>query len=125
MSTAQYFDRLKCIICCLIISLQISGVILARFSDLRYFCWAPNDQHSEYRIDSIVINGRRLSTKEIEARYLRNTKRASGFDERSYAHIWNIILAYESIYSNESRIQIRMKYRINGKQWKEITWNKQ
>jgi hypothetical protein len=120
VSTEPKIDRIRYILCCLILGLQIGGVIFARFSDLRYFCWAPNDQHTEYQIDA-VVNGRRLTGEEINARYRIP---AAGYDERSYAHAWNKLLAYELTYGSEPVVQINMKYRVNGKEWRKIAWKK-
>lgn len=96
---------------------QLSAIVYARFVPSRYFCWAPFDMQTDYRLD-VTINGRRLSPTEVRQRYRRA---AQGTDNRSFQHIIDIIEQTERHYHPEDQTEVIMTYRINGKQ--EEQWH--
>ena len=90
---------------------QLAMIGYARFVPSRYFCWAPYDIQSEYRID-VSIGGQNLTPVQIRQRYRRPKQ---GVDNRSIQHVMDIIEQYEQTYGAADHAQVRMKYRINGK----------
>jgi len=108
----------------------IGGVILlfqlvmigyARFVPSRYFCWAPYDIQSEYRLD-VSIAGRPLTAAQIRSRYRRPKQ---GVDNRSIQHVMDIVRQYEETYGRNDHAQVVMKYRINGKAEQEWRYPRQ
>ena len=88
----------------------------ARFVPARYFCWAPYDIQTEYKLD-VSVGGRTLTAAEIRRRYRRPKQ---GVDNRSIQHVMDIVQQYEETYGRSDRAQVLMKYRINGKE--ELEW---
>lgn len=95
---------------------QVGMIVYARFVPSRYFCWAPFDIQTEYRLQ-VTISGRPLTGKEIRVRYRRPQ---NGTDNRSPQHVFDIIREYEQTYGRADHAQVVMRYRVNGKQ--EQTW---
>ncbi len=99
-----------------LLAFQVGAIIYARFVPSRYFCWAPYDVQTDYRLE-VVVNGRSLTPQEIVQRYRRPAK---GTDNRSTQHVIDIIEQTERRYHPNDRIQVVMTYRVNGKpeqQW--------
>ncbi len=90
--------------------IQAVMIIAARFTEARYFCWAPHDAQNEYQL-SVEVNGRPLNAEEIRKRYRISP---CGLDPRSIAHIKNILRQYEKIYGQNDQTRIRLVYRKNG-----------
>ena len=99
-----------------ILAFQIAAIIYARFVPSRYFCWAPFDMQTDYRIQA-TINGKPLNPSQIRARYRRPP---AGTDNRSVQHVIDIIQQVEQRYHPSDASEISLRYRINGKQ--EQTW---
>ena len=97
---------------------QVFMIGYARFVDSRYFCWAPYDIQTEYRLN-VTVNGRPLTAKQIQARYKRPR---AGADNRSPRHVIDILQGYEETYGRNDRAEIVMKYRVNGKEEQEWRW---
>ncbi len=93
---------------------QVITVVYARFTPARYFCWAPFDMQTDYRLQ-VRLNGRELSPAEIRARYRRP---AVGTDNRSVQNLVDILEGVEQRAAEQATIV--MTYRINGKE--EHTW---
>src|SRR5436305_6275276 len=91
-----------------ILAFQLAMIGYARFVPSRYFCWAPYDIQSEYRID-VSVGGRKLTPAEIRSRYRRPRQ---GVDNRSIRHVMDIVQQYEETYGAEDQAQVMMKYRI-------------
>ena len=89
---------------------QAGMIVYARFTPSRYFCWAPYDSLSEYRID-VKVDGRSLGDEEIYQRY---RMRAEGLDARSIQHLKNIIRQYEETYGRDDKAQVLLSYHTNG-----------
>jgi hypothetical protein len=94
---------------------QLVMIGYARFVPARYFCWAPYDIQTEYRLD-VSIDGRMLTSAEIRRRYRRPKQ---GVDNRSIQHVMDIVQQYEETYGRTDRALVLMKYRVNGKEERE------
>ena len=103
--------HLRLITGCAILLFQLVMIGYARFVPSRYFCWAPYDIQSEYRLD-VAIGGRKLTPAQIRARYRRPRQ---GVDNRSIQHVMDIVEEYEQTYGSADHAQVVMKYRVNGK----------
>jgi hypothetical protein len=100
----------------LLLSLQVGALVYARFVPSRYFCWAPFDMQTKYRLE-VIVNGKNLSAAEIQQRYRRP---AEGIDNRSFQHLIDIIVLAEQHYHPDDHAEVTMTYKINGKheqQW--------
>jgi hypothetical protein len=98
-----------------ILLFQIAMIGYARFVPSRYFCWAPYDIQSAYRLD-VSIGGRALTPAQIRSRYRRPKQ---GVDNRSIQHVMDIVEQYEQTYGSADHARVVMKYRINGKEEQE------
>jgi hypothetical protein len=100
-----------------ILLFQLVMIGYARFVPSRYFCWAPFDIQTDYRLD-VKIGDRALTAAEIRRRYRRPRQ---GTDNRSPQHVMDIIEQYEQTYGRNDHAQVVMKYQVNGKpeeQWR-------
>src|SRR5882724_6852940 len=79
-----------------ILLFQIAMIGYARFVPARYFCWAPYDIQSAYRLD-VSIGGRVLTAGQIRNRYRRPKQ---GVDNRSIQHVMDIVEQYEQTYGS-------------------------
>src|SRR5260370_26790045 len=95
---------------------QMAMIVNARFVRARYFCWAPYDIQTQYKLEA-TVNGHRLNGKEVRARYRRPQ---TGTDNRSPQNLIDILQGYEETYGRNDHAQIVMRYRVNGKE--EQTW---
>jgi len=103
--------RLRTIIGASLLLFQLGMIGYARFVPARYFCWAPYDIQSEYRID-VLIGGRPLTASQIRARYRRPRQ---GVDNRSIQHVMDIVEQYEQTYGRNDSAEVSMTYHVNGK----------
>lgn len=94
----------------LLLTAQLGGIVYSRFTPLRYFCWAPFDQQTQYEI-AISIGGEGLTEMQIQRRYRRPRE---GTDNRSAHHLFDIIERAEKKFEPAGRSQVRVTYRING-----------
>ena len=101
-----------------ILAVQGAAIVYARFVPARYFCWAPFDMQTDYRL-RVSVNGSALTASQIRARYKRP---AAGTDNRSVQHVIDIVEQTERRYHPLDRATVRMTYRINGKQEQEWTY---
>ena len=62
----------------LLLAAQLGGIAYSRFTPLRYFCWAPFDQQTQYTL-AVELGGESLSPGQIQGRYRRP---ATGSDNR-------------------------------------------
>jgi hypothetical protein len=70
-----------------LLAFQVGAIVTARFMPARYFCWAPFDMQTDYRMEA-TVDGRRLTAAEIQQRYRRPAK---GTDNRSTQHLIDLI----------------------------------
>lgn len=87
---------------------QVVTVVYARFTPARYFCWAPFDMQTDYKLN-VELGGRKLSPAEIRQRYRRP---AVGTDNRSVQNLIDILEGVEQ--RAPEKAAIFMTYRING-----------
>ena len=92
-------------------ALQVFGIIYARFTDVRYFCWAPYDQISIYQIEVRLSHGL-LTNEEIESRYHIPVKSR---ENRSIQNIISLIKQYEQSYGKHENASVKLIYNTNGK----------
>ena len=92
-------------------SLQLIGIIYARFTGVRYFCWAPYDQISVYEIEVRLSHGL-LTDEEIKSRYQIPAKSR---ENRSIQNIISLIEQYEKSYGKHENAIVRLIYNTNGK----------
>lgn len=97
-------------------ALQVLGILIGKFSDVRYFCWAPYDQFSFYEMN-VSIDGRELSEGEILQRY-RMDKR--GRNNRNIHNVISKIRQYEKTFSKGKNVTVELSYEING--YRQETW---
>ncbi len=97
---------------------QLAMIGYARFVPSRYFCWAPYDMQTDYRLE-VTVNGIPLTPNQILRRYQRP---ARGTDNRSVQHIIDIVQQYEEGYGGPDQAQVLMKYRVNGKEEQNWRW---
>lgn len=102
----------------LFFGLQVWGIVYARFTSVRYFCWAPYDQISQYEI-RVDLNGSTLSSDAIEARYRIQAK---GRENRSIHNVMALIRCYEQSYGKDDSAQVELHYTSNGKKAKVWYW---
>src|SRR5262245_53492098 len=100
-----------------LLGFQLGALVYARFVPSRYFCWAPFDMQTDYRLE-VTVNGKKLSPAEIQKRYRRPAK---GTDNRSSRHIMDIVEQTERRCHPYDRVEVLMTYRVNGKQ--EQQWH--
>jgi hypothetical protein len=100
-----------------LLAFQVGAIAYARFVPARYFCWAPFDMQTDYRLE-VTVNGKKLTDKEIQQRYRRPAK---GTDNRSSRHVMDIVEQAEQSYHPDDRVEVLMTYRVNGKQ--EQQWH--
>ena len=99
-----------------ILAFQLAMIVYARFVPSRYFCWAPYDVQTEYWITT-VVNGRKLTAREVQARYRRPQH---GTDNRSPQHVIDILQGVEEKNGWSDHAEVTMRYRVNGKE--ERVW---
>ena len=99
------------------IALQGAAFVYAKFTPVRYFCWAPYDMHTHYSIE-VSIHGRPLTPDEIEKRYHIPKQ---GFNPRSYVEVLGSVEQFETTYGRGDDAVVRIDYRVNGNPYP--TWH--
>lgn len=98
-------------------SIQFAATIYVRFTDEKYFGWAPYDQISTYRIE-VKIGSSILTPEETSERYnLQNP----GRENRNITHIFSQITQFEETYGKFDSAKVRVIFSVNGKtseEWK-------
>lgn len=102
----------------LLFLLQLTGILAGRFTDSKFFCWAPFDEISIYTVHADV-DGKKLSPEEIGSRY---KIRHSGRQNRSIHNIISIVRQYEATYGTDERAEVEIIYLINGHKQGSWTW---
>ncbi len=102
----------------LLLLLQAGAIVRARFAGDRYFCWAPFDQQTRYRI-YLQIGDEGLTDDQIRRRYRRP---AEGVDNRSAQHLFDIITRAEQKFEQWGRSRVKVIYTVNGGPEKEWTY---
>ncbi|NRA94376.1 MAG: hypothetical protein HRU26_17200 [Psychroserpens sp.] len=100
----------------LFLLIQVGMIAYARFIPERFFCWAPYDEHTNFKV-TVTIDGRQLSPEETQARY---KYKMQGWEQRSIYNIKSLISQYERTYGKDDDAEVLMKYTKNGhpeQQW--------
>src|SRR5579872_5319400 len=93
------------------LAFQMAAILYARTVPTRYFCWAPFDMQTDYRL-AVKVDDQPLTDQEIRLRYKRDAK---GTDNRSSQHIMDIVEQTEKRYHPLDRTEVTMTYTVNGK----------
>ncbi|MDX1640191.1 MAG: hypothetical protein R3220_00745 [Balneolaceae bacterium] len=91
-------------------ALQVLGIVMGRFTSVKYFCWAPYDEISQYEITA-TVNGRELNEDQILHRYRKFKK---GRENRSIHNLISIIRQYETTYGNNEDANVELSFVTNG-----------
>lgn len=100
------------------LALQLLSIVYARFTDERFFCWAPYDEHSRYSI-RVSIGGSPLSESEVASRY---RYQAAGWEPRSIHNIFSLVQQYETSYGETDAAEVTIRYVVNGHPERIWTW---
>ena len=92
------------------LGLQILSIAYARFIPERFFCWAPYDERSKYRIE-VQLMGRVLSEDEVATRYRYYPH---GWEPRSINNVIAIVRQFERTYGSAENAQVTIWYQTNG-----------
>ena len=101
-----------------LLAAQLLLIGYARTTEARYFCWAPFDMQTDYRLD-VKVNGRTLTPREVRQRYRRPQ---TGTDNRAVRNLIDVIEGVETRRSGAERAEVRLSYRVNGKQEQLWRW---
>ena len=99
----------------LFLLLQVGGIIYARTTPERFFCWAPYDSHTLFET-FVTIDGKTLTQQEAEARYNYKMK---AWEQRAIENVFSIIEQYEDTYGKADNANVVVKYSTNGHAEKE------
>lgn len=100
----------------LFLLLQVGGIVYARYTPERFFCWAPYDNHTLFEVN-VTINGKSFTQQQVEERYKYKMK---GWEQRSIDNIISLISQYERTYGKHDNAKVKMTYSTNGHD--EKTW---
>ncbi len=100
----------------LFLALQLVSIGYARFIPERFFCWAPYDQHTHYRIDVVLVDGT-MTAIDVRRRYRYASE---AWEPRNIANVFSIIRQYESTYGKSDNARVTVIYSTNGRA--EATW---
>jgi hypothetical protein len=103
----------------LFLFIQLMSIGYARIIPERFFCWAPYDQHSRYRI-SVVLGDEELTNKQIKRRY--RYRSAEAWESRSIHNLFSIIRQYESTYGKDDGALVKVTYSTNGHPREQWHW---
>ncbi len=97
-------------------------------SPYRFFVWAPNDYSLDYVI-SAQVNGRTLSSQELEQRYRLSGPSYSFEDSRGFyedppEHLTHYLRLAEHTYGGNDRVRITLHYTFNGHEPVVWTWSR-
>jgi hypothetical protein len=97
--------------------LQVILVLAARFTPLRYFCWAPHAAQVEFFLD-VEVAGRKLTREQVQQRY--RFAWSDRWEAHAAANLIDTVRRYETTYGNKDGARASLRYRVNG--GKEQTW---
>lgn len=95
---------------------QLVSILVAPFLPVRFFCWAPFDEHTRYAIEA-TVDGRALGSEEIARRYRYPQ---SAWEVRDIDNVISIVRQYEQTYGAGDGAKVTLTYRTNGHE--ERTW---
>ncbi|HTL70963.1 MAG TPA: hypothetical protein VL404_06700 [Candidatus Eisenbacteria bacterium] len=103
-------SRLRAGLAAAFLLFQVGLMVRARFTEARYFCWAPFDSKNEYALE-VVAAGRRLPDEEVRRRYGIPPR---GTDHRSIQHVKDLVRQYEETYGRADDARVVLHYKTNG-----------
>jgi hypothetical protein len=104
--------KLKLLFAISLLGAQLVAIVYARFTPLRYFCWAPNDYVTDYTL-TVTVNQRKLTDREILKRY--RLPEPLGIYENPVEHITAEIQQYETTYGRQDNAAVELSSSLNGK----------
>jgi hypothetical protein len=97
---------------------QVVMIVYARFSDVRYFSWAPHDVMWAYQI-TVDLDDTQLTDREANQRYrLQRYK----YHEHAIEHVMIAIRQYESTYGIGDNASVTLVYSKNGGTERQWNW---
>jgi len=99
--------------------IQVILFVRARFTETRYFCWAPFHSEARYTIDA-TIGGRALNDDEIARRYVLeryywDKASRTNWELNAIAHVIDTVRATEAALLPSKRAAVVVTYRVNGR----------
>jgi len=93
------------------LAIQLGLVGYARFIPERFFCWAPYDQHTWYRIE-VVLGDAELTPREVSDRY---RYRSDAWEPRNINNVFSIVRQAEITYGETDNARVTITYSTNGR----------
>ena len=100
------------------LGLQVLSIVYARFVPERFFCWAPYDERSQYRI-TVEVAGKQFSEKETGERYRYYP---AGWEPRSIHNVISMVRQHERTYGRGENARVTIRYQTNGHGERVWTW---
>jgi predicted ATP-grasp superfamily ATP-dependent carboligase len=100
------------------LGLQLVAILSAPFVPVRFFCWAPYDEHTHYAIE-VRVDGRALTPDEIGRRYHYPQ---AAWEVRDIDNVISIVRQYEQTYGAGDGARVSLTYRTNGHEQRTWTW---
>jgi hypothetical protein len=97
---------------------QLAWILYEQRRPTRYFCWAPNDYITDYRL-AVRITHRELTDEDVLARY--QWPRVGRF-ENVPQHLIDIVRQYEQTYGQLDNARVQLRYRLNNHVEQEWHW---
>lgn len=102
-----------------LITFELVLCVRARFSDRRYFCWAPFHSEARYTID-VTLRGRVLDDGAIGERYRLprlywDPRTRTDWELNSIGHVIDTVRATEDALPENERASVVVTYRVNGR----------
>ena len=97
---------------------QLGMIVRARFSEARYFSWAPHDVMWDFDL-SVDVGGEELGHEQALRRYrIRRRKR----HEHAIEHVKLAIRQFETTYGAGEGANVTLTYRRNGGPMETWSW---
>lgn len=112
MPTSSRTSFIKFALACVLLTAQLFSVVYARTTAKRYFCWAPNDYVTDYRL-KVSVHGRELEQQEVLRRYGLKPFQARVY-ENPAEHLIDFISQYETTYGRHDDAQVELTWTLNG-----------
>lgn len=100
---------------------QIGMIITSKFSDNRYFTWAPHDIQTKYKL-RVYQNNLELTNDQL---YTCFGLYKSGIEDLPPSHLIERLIEYMRLNPDHDLKCIEYSYSVNGKGWKVWTWKKE
>jgi len=125
LAKAGFRERARVLLGAALLGLEIVQFVRARFSDTRYFCWAPFHSEARYKVDA-TVGGLALGDEAVARRYglpryYFDPKTRTDWELNAIAHVTDTIRATEAALPVGARARVVVTYRENGGQ--ERRWS--